>query len=168
MRALLIDAQGAGVDGRAFVEWIPAGLRAVAGILEARGIEYDIIFVERFLEDPGVLKGYDVVMATGMSSDFEMIRAAGRRVKEAGRPFLVGGPVTFDPEAVVREAGADIAVIGEGERSFAFLLDAGLKDGVLPDTGVLREVDGIAYPGGEGVVARMPAGYLSKEELERF
>ncbi|MFQ5800115.1 MAG: B12-binding domain-containing radical SAM protein [Candidatus Hydrothermarchaeales archaeon] len=168
MRAILIDAQGAGSVGRAVVEWIPAGLRAIAGILEDRGIEYDLALVEEFLKNPA-LTDYDVAMITGMSSDFEMIRTAGERIKGLNRPFVVGGPVTFDPCMIINHAKADIAIIGEGEKSFSGLLDEGLKDGAIPEEESLKEIGGIAFKDKDGTVnVKMPSHYLTKAELSRF
>lgn len=169
MRALLIDAQGAGSVGRAVVEWIPAGLRAVAGILEDRGIEYGLALAEEFLKNPGALTDYDAAMITGMSSDIEMIRMAGERISGAGKPFVVGGPVTFDPRSVITNAKADIAIIGEGEKSFSGLLDEGLKDGAIPEEESLKRIEGIAFKDKGGRVnVKAPSRYLTKAELSRF
>jgi radical SAM superfamily enzyme YgiQ (UPF0313 family) len=169
MPALLIDAQGAGSVGRAVVEWIPAGLRRVAGILENFEIEYDVLLVEDFLQNPGVVKDYNVVLITGMSSDFELIKAAGEKVREAGKPLVIGGPAAFEPQEVLNRAKADIAIIGEGEVSFSKLLSNGLTDGCIPEADVLEDIEGVAFKNTTGLVqVNKPTRYLSKTELSSF
>jgi len=169
MRALLIDAQGAGSVGRAVLEWIPAGLRAIAGILESFNCEYELLSAESFLRRPELARDCDIAFASAMSSDFEAVRWVGERLSELSMPFILGGPVTFEPERAVLEAKAEIAVIGEGESACTKLMELGLKDGVVPESAALEHVEGIAYRDGSGK-ARVSRGsrYLSKEELNRF
>jgi radical SAM superfamily enzyme YgiQ (UPF0313 family) len=169
MQALLIDAQGAGSVGRAVVEWIPAGLRSVAGILEDFEIEYDVALVEDFLRNPGEVNDYNLVLITGMSSDFELIKEAGVKVSEAGKPLVIGGPVAFEPQMVLTNAMADIAIMGEGEVSFSKLLSKGLNDGRIPEADVLEGLEGVAFRNSTGLVqANQPRRYLSKKELSGF
>jgi tRNA-2-methylthio-N6-dimethylallyladenosine synthase len=50
-----------------------------------------------------------------------------------------------DPEGALRKTGADLAVIGEGERTLSELLGIGLSEGALPDESALSQIPGLAY-----------------------
>jgi radical SAM superfamily enzyme YgiQ (UPF0313 family) len=145
MKALLIDAQGAGSVGRAVVEWIPAGMRSVAGVFEEKKIEYDFAVVEDFLHSKKKFVDYESYFVSAMSSDRPAVKAASNFIKSGKKNLILGGPITFDVKSSLIELQADVAVIGEGEKSISRLLEAGLKDDALPDFDDLSRIRGIAY-----------------------
>ncbi len=164
MKFVIIDANGAGETGRAIVEWVPASVRSIAGVLESFEIDYEGALVEGF--SPNKYKG-DCYLITGMSSDLPMMKKAVSMIK--GRHLIVGGPAAFDPILVFDTLNPDIAVIGEGEKTLSLLLEMGLKDGVIPDEASLSEIDGVAFRSKiHDVEIRHQKEYLSKEELEGY
>lgn len=164
MKFVLIDANGAGETGRAIVEWVPASVRSIAGVLERYGLDYEVAMVEDF--SPSKQEG-DCYLITGMSSDLPMMKSAAAKMGD--EPLVAGGPAAFDPKAVFDALDPDLAVIGEGEKSFSLLLEGGLKDGAIPEEYHLSGMRGIAYKSSKnGMVVRYPEGYLSKEELEYY
>jgi len=168
MNTLLIDAQGSGRVGRALVEWIPLSIRSISGILEKKGLNFDIAFVEEFLKNREKYSAYDLFLITGMSSDAQMIKRASCVIDEWKKPLVVGGSITFDPYSVLKKAKADIAIIGEGETTFLALLEAGLSEGDLPEDGVLSRLGGIAYKSDDEIKISYPKRFLSHDELNRF
>ncbi len=164
MKFIIIDANGAGETGRAIVEWVPASVRSIGGVLESHNVEYEVVLVEDF--SPTKHEG-DCYLITGMSSDFPMMKRAASKIRNG--PLVVGGPVTFDPKRVFDALNLDVAVIGEGERTLSLLLENGLKDGSIPEDSSLLDIDGIAYKSEKnGIIIRYPDGFLSKEELEGY
>ncbi len=163
MKFALVDANGAGETGRAVVEWVPASVRCIAGVLEAKGLDCEVILVEDIVSCVDA----DCYLMTGMSSDIPAMRRAAELIDD--KPLVVGGPVAFNPSIVFKEIDPDIAVIGEGERPLSMLLDGGLKDGEIPDEQYLSGVEGIAYRDEKkGVRVNPPSGYMAKEEWERY
>lgn len=161
MKFILIDANGAGETGRAIVEWVPASVRSICGVLEKYNIDYEVALVEDF--SPEIHAG-DCYLITGMSSDLPMMRRAASSIND--EPLIVGGPATFDPLGVFDVLDPSIAVIGEGEKTLSLLLENGLKRGDLPEETYLSALEGIAYKTDEnGIQIQYPKGYLSKEEL---
>ena len=147
MRPLIVDALARGQGKRvATRDVIGAGPRAVAGVLETRGIKPRIALAESVLDGGVDLGGHDMLLASGMSSDLRAIRRVVLRWRaRAEGPVLIGGPVASDPERAILKAGADLCVIGEGESTLRELLDLGLGEGRLPDTEGLGKIRGIAY-----------------------
>ncbi len=169
MRALLVDAQGAGSVGRAFVEWIPAGIRSIGGVLEQKKVSFDLAVIEEFLKSPRDYEDYDIYFLSAMTSDLPLIDRASRIIKDVKRPLILGGPITFDVTASLKILNGDVAVIGEGERALTHLLDLGLLDGEIPGEEELLKVEGVAYLDKKGHIRKNPSeGYLTKKELNRL
>lgn len=155
--------------GRALAEWIPASVRVMSGILEDQNVDFDVVLVEEFLKGPQRYREYDTFLATGMSSDMEMIKKAGNLINDWGNIFIIGGPITFDPTSVFEEIKPDVAIIGEGEKTFLKLLELGLGDGELPDEETLSNLDGLSFKTKDGETrSNFPKRFLSKEELSQF
>lgn len=169
MNILLIDAQGAGTSGRAIVEWIPAGLRNIGGILEQKKTDYDLAVVEEFIKNPEKYRDYKAFFISAMSSDLPMVKLTSDIINVWKKPIILGGPITFDINCVFNKLNADIAVIGEGERAVIKLLELGLKDGEIPNQETLSTVKGIAYQSQDKEIKVNPQdGYLTKEELNKI
>jgi len=165
MSILIIDAQAAGSAGREIVEWISAGIRVVAGILEEENREYELALVEDFVKNSGRYKDFNAFLISGMSSDATFIKKACNIIKEWKKPLIIGGPITFDAELAINELGANVAILGEGERVFKKLLEKGLAEGIIPENAELGEIESIAYKKKGEIVKNKANGYLTKDEL---
>ncbi len=166
MRPLIVDALASGQGKRmATRDIIGAGPRAVAGVMERRGIKPRIALAESILDGDVNISRHDALLASGMSSDLGAIRRIVLRWRSrAEGPALIGGPVASDPERAILKAGADLCVIGEGESTLEELLDLGLEEGRLPDTEGLLNIRGIAYLDG-GVVRVNPLRPMMRREV---
>jgi len=151
VKPLIVDAlaSGKGVKHSTH-DVIGAGPRAVAGVLEAKGLDTDIQPVEQFLKEGPRSEAYDVLFISGMTSDMTAIRKAVKKWRKIrGGPVIIGGPAASEPIKVLRRTGGDIAITGEGEYTLAELLEGGLIDGRTPVN--LSEVKGISYVHGEEI-----------------
>jgi len=157
MKVLLVDAPfdaedvgGAKADFDAVRNVIPAlGLLYLAAVAERAGHEAAIVDCARGLPVTAVDDGVrafepDLVGFTATTPTFTSAAAAARRVRDL-RPaatLVVGGPhPSVMPEHALREGPFDIAVIGEGDATFAELL-AHLSTG---SPASLDEVAGLAF-----------------------
>ena len=166
MKVLLVDAL-ASVKGerKTTRDVIGAGPRALAGILEPRGIEVTIVEAETILNGE-FSKEFNLLLTSGMTGDIPAIRRVVSRWD--GGPALIGGPVTSDPEQALRKTKCDIAVIGEGEETLSELLDAGLSSGELPDEGSLRKIRGLAFITDNGVEMTQLRRVMPRQTFDEF
>lgn len=131
----------------------PLGLGYIAAVLEHRGCEVKIIdaaapyasYSLKRIVDAAEQFGPDLigltVTITFSRHSYNLIRELKKRLEV---PIVVGGPhVTLLPEEAL-DAGADIAVIGEGEKVLPEIMD------VLTNGRDLRSVRGIAYIDAQG------------------
>ena len=144
MKPLIVDTLASGKGTRlTTLDVIGAGPRTVAGVLEKLGIDPIITPVERFLKGKIEVQNYDVILISGMTSD---IPAMGKTIrkwrKENKGSVIIGGPVSSEPERVLKKIGADIAITGEGEKTLSELVELGALHG---STEGLDEVLGISY-----------------------
>jgi anaerobic magnesium-protoporphyrin IX monomethyl ester cyclase len=97
-----------------------------------------------------------VVGLSGLTSEIPVIRQAAGIVRAIypDVPVVVGGPCTSaDLVTILVDGNIDVAVIGEGEQTFAELLEK--LDDLVPragDESVLRGIRGIAWCGEDGAV----------------
>jgi len=153
VKPLIVDALATGRGRRkATRDVIGAGPRAVAGVLEQRGLSPRIAVAEAVLEGRMESRGYGVLFVSGMTSDLSAVRRVVHKWKAVSTaPVVVGGPLSSDPEDALVKARGDLAVIGEGERTLEELLDLGLDRGRLPSNEELAGVLGVAYLDGDAV-----------------
>ncbi len=112
-RALVVDAlaRGSKLKRVVTVDVIGAGPRAVAALLESRGLRADLVPAEAVAEDPSILAGYDVLMVSAMTSDEGSAAAIAREWRRrSGGPAVLGGPVTADPTSVARPASMSLGL----------------------------------------------------------
>ena len=164
---LIIDTLASGKGVRLSTrDVIGAGPRAVAGVLESKGFQPDILPVEEFLgNNPDPI--HDALFISGMTSDLQAIQKVVRkwRRKKTGT-IVIGGPAASEPERVLKRTGGDIAVTGEGEYTILDLIDAGLFDeGVLDDLGGIR---GISYRKGKQVFVNPLRPVAPKKVFKEF
>ncbi len=159
MRILLVRSKP---DYRDVIVESPNGLAYVGAMAERMNHEVEILdlLLERRQEDAdrrlkAVLgaKRYDLVGITAMTPDYDSAAWAARLIKESHPrlPIVFGGQhATGKAEEVAAQDACDYVVRGEGEQTFAELievLDAGKDPG---------EVDGLAYKRNGAVVKTPP------------
>ena len=143
MKPLIVDTLASGKGTRLTTrDVIGAGPRTVAGVLEKHGLNPEIIPVEKYLKGKKTTD-HDVLLVSGMTPDLSAIQRTIRKWRKNSKgSVIVGGPASSEPERVLRKTGADIAVIGEGEKTITQLLNEGAFEG---DMGSLGDIRGISY-----------------------
>lgn len=134
--------------------YLPLGLGFIAGVLKRVGVTVKIIdcYLDKFSADEvvGLCKGEDPIFV-GISVNIASAVSAcelSRVLKKNGMNVVIGGPqVTVFPEKIMRESGADVGIIGEGEKTVLEITDyySGIK-------GDLDSIKGIAINNGNGCV----------------
>ncbi len=148
---------------------IGAGPRAVAGVLEQWGFEPRIAIAEAVLSGQIELQDYDVLLVSGMSSDYLAVRRVISKWKAASRgPVVVGGPISSGLEDALLKAKGDLAIIGEAEHTFGELLNMGLDCGRLPSSEKLSQMLGIAYLDGAAVRMKGLRPVMRREAYDRM
>lgn len=167
MNPLIVDALGSGRGGRrATLDAIGAGPRAVAGVLERRGFRPRIVTAEDFLEGLIDLSGFDLMLISAMTVDQPTVRRIASRWRRSNPESLLilGGPIASDPWVLLR-VGADVAVIGEGEKTLEELLNL-LSEDRLQDG--LSDVRGVAYRMGDMVRVNLLRPVMSRVEYDSY
>lgn len=120
------------------------GLPILGAILKARGADVTIYCQDFHPIDYADVLASDLVgISTTTSTAPEAYRIA-RRVREAGIPVVIGGThVTFMPDEAL--AHADFCVRGEGEETFAELIDA------LEAGSGFASIKGLSYKQGDEI-----------------
>ncbi len=167
-RILLVDALARGSGARrATLDVVGAGPRLVAGILESRGVRVDLLPLEEVLSDPWILGGYDVLLASGMSSDKPgMSKLARLWAKVGGGPLVAGGPVSTEYGKLL-DYGYSLIVYGEGERQLEALAPH-ISRARLPGPEELMGIKGVAFRSGKMPVFTGHPGFLGRSELNRY
>lgn len=104
-------------------------------------------------EEPEELIEYkpDIIGISSYSINYDIAKSLGKRFREElGVPVILGGchistlPETFD-------RSFDVAVLGEGEKTFVRLIDTFARDGkLIPEK--LKKIRGLLYYDGDEVV----------------
>ena len=166
MNTLIVDALASGKGERKTTkDALGAGPRAIAGILISKGINVRVVESERISKN-FPFSEYDCLLLSGMSMDLPSIREIITNWHNG--PVLIGGPVTAEPEKALLKSGADIAVIGEGEKTLEELIYAGLKSGIIPPLEDLRKIRGIAYFHGKNVEFNALRPVLHRSEYNKY
>ena len=167
VKPLIVDALASGKGKRrSTLDVIGAGPRTVAGVLEAQGLEPDIIEVEKYLTS-STSRNYDELFISGMTSDLPAIQRTVRKWrKNIDGPVIIGGPAASEPERVLTRTGGDIAVIGEGEYTLLEIINKGLVEGQIPEK--IEDIRGISYRIGKQVYINPLRPVQSKKVLEEF
>lgn len=163
----------------------PLGIGYLSSYLRKHGSEVRII--DALNEDLAneeivrLCRGAEVVGINCMSAYFAQTIELSQALKKAGKTVVLGGPhATALPEMSLREAGADFAVVGEGEITTQELVEAlprketGHVPGVFTLTGqefhrreLVEDLDTLPVPDWEQMDPRLckraPHGGLVKE-----
>ncbi|MBS7619288.1 B12-binding domain-containing radical SAM protein [Candidatus Bathyarchaeota archaeon] len=147
MNPLIVDANavGAGVK-HATLDVIGSGPRAIAGVLEKRGVEAHIKTAEEALKRTENFSGCDLLLVSGMTSDLPAVkRLVSKWRKHSKGLVLVGGPISSNPRDALVKAGGDIAVIGEAEETLIELIDTRVLESESPLKESLKNIRGVSY-----------------------
>jgi radical SAM superfamily enzyme YgiQ (UPF0313 family) len=135
--------------------------------MEGQGLECRIVRAEELLSSWKKWKSFEHLTISAMSMDIPAVKRIAknwRRLHTAGR-ILIGGPIAFEANRLLRETRADALVIGEGEGTLEELIREGFFSGNID----LSSVDGIAYRENGRTVTTKRRPYISENELsERF
>ena len=167
MRPLIVDALGAGRSGRvATIDALGSGPRAVAGILERKGMEPKIRTAGEALRDHRQVQEYDVLLISAMTVDLPSVKRLVRywRRTHKDKNVIVGGPISSSPDDALMKAGADLAVIGESERTLQEVLDRD-PDLALKDH---ESIPGTAYHFRGGIVVNPLRPPMSRTEYDSY
>lgn len=147
----------------------PLGLLYISSHLKERGFEpelFDSTFQSRAAFDAHVARARPPVV--GIYCNMMTRRNAVSMIpacRAAGARVVVGGP---DPASYAEEylaAGADVVVIGEGERTLEELIPHLARSGPAG----MREIQGIVYREDGGAVVRtLPRPYLKELDAQPF
>jgi radical SAM superfamily enzyme YgiQ (UPF0313 family) len=167
-RVLIVDALSAGSGHRTSSrDSIGCGPRAVAGVFEKHGIQCAIRRVEEILPKKGTLKRFDHLAVSAMTMDqiaVQKMVKLWRQYRQQGR-VLLGGPITADPDNILKQIQPDVLIIGEGEAT----LDELLESNFLEKDIALADIQGIAYLESDRPKITKKRDLISTQELsERF
>ena len=112
MRPFIVDALNSG-KGKILSskDVIGVGPRTVAGILESFGLKPRIALVEAILEGHLDFREYDLMLASGMTSDITAIRRVVSKWKsKSDLPVLIGGPIASDPARALKKTRAETGI----------------------------------------------------------
>ena len=163
-QVLIVDALSAGKGTRTSSrDSIGCGPRTVAGVMEGVGLECRIVRAEELLSGWDKWKSFEHLAISAMSMDTPAVKRIAknwRRLHRACR-ILIGGPIAFEVDKILRETPADALVIGEGEATLKELI----QEGFFNEDIDLSSVDGIAYRVNGRTVTTKQREYISENEL---
>jgi anaerobic magnesium-protoporphyrin IX monomethyl ester cyclase len=133
----------------------PLGLLYLSSHLKGKGIRVGIFDgTFRTIEDFAATLDRDRPPIVGIAVNLMTKRNALRMVaiaKRRGAKVVIGGPDPPHHAASYLEAGADVVVIGEGERTLEELVDA-----LRSPAADLSAIHGIVFRAGDGTIVRTP------------
>lgn len=163
-RVLIVDALSAGKGTRTSSrDSIGCGPRTIAGVMQREGLECRIVRAEELISGLRKWKAFENLAISAMTMDTPAVRTIAknwRRLHRAGR-ILIGGPIAFEAEKILRKTQADALVIGEGEGTLKELVHQGFFGEKID----LSSIDGIAYRENGRTITTKQREYISEEEL---
>lgn len=127
MKVLVIDALArAGGKRYSTFDVVGAGPRVVAGIIKNAGFETDLKAYELVIDQPWLLKKYDIILLSAMSSDKGALSKLLDLIESINYKgtLIVGGPVSFEyKDLLSRFQRIDYVLIGEAEIPLPRFLD---------------------------------------------
>jgi len=141
---LVIDALARAIGKRySTFDVVGAGPRVVAGILEDFE-ETALLPCESVISNIELVKKFDAIFISAMSSDYEALRRLVMKIKEARfrGPIVVGGPISFEYSRVLSELPVDFVVIGEAEIPLKYLVNCFKSKG---DESCLEKTPALAF-----------------------
>jgi radical SAM superfamily enzyme YgiQ (UPF0313 family) len=145
-------------DNDSYIHWFPQGLAYIAAVLTQEGYEVEIYnqdvhhYPDEHLTSFLNQNKFDIIGVSIIAGYYQYkkllnISRAIEKSKQRPEHFILGGhgPAP-EPEYFLRKTGADVAVIGEGEKTVLELFDA------FENHKSLEDIKGIAYRNGKDVL----------------
>lgn len=140
----------------------PLGLGYISSYLESKGYATEIIDgLNLALSNEDIVErcaGADIIGISCMSAYFSEVTDLARKLKDKGFKVVIGGPhASALPELTLQETDADYVIAGEGEVSFAELLEKGetsdslsgvigRSDKNLKKSELIKDLDSLPFP----------------------
>ena len=146
---------------------MPLSILALAPELEKRG--YSVVLIDERIDRHALSKleaSLDRALCVGISSmtgyQIQGGIAAAKRVRQRSDvPVVWGGwHVSLLPEESIKSPHVDILVRGQGEKTFAALVQA------IEEKGNLKEIPGITFKNGEEIFSTPDPAIISLDELD--
>jgi len=142
-RILVVDALSAGTGiRRSSRDSIGCGPRTVCGVLEKHNLDCKIARIEDVLGKKALLRKFDHLAISAMTMDIPVV---GKLCKlwhgsrNLGK-IILGGPITSDL-SILKDAGVDLLVIGEGEATVEELILRGYFEDMID----VSDIHGCAF-----------------------
>ncbi len=168
MKAVIVDCLGRTVEGRrSTVDVIGAGPRRVAGVLEKLGLTVSLVPFELFVRELSKYKKYDVVLASAMSSDINVVKHLSSTWHRT--TTILGGPVAAGCIEKKTLYGYTLAVLGEGEKTLEELFNRQVvfEEGVKIDD--LPNIRGIIFKRSDGKICFTGfREFLTRSEIDNY
>jgi len=151
MKILFVDA----IDPASSLQrgFRPLGLGYLAAVVKRKFGDEAVRFrlaIEN-VEDAVAEFSPHVVAITSTSQNFDIARAHAAVAKNAGATVMIGGyHISMMPECLSPDM--DVGIMREGEETFVELVSAYLEHDGLKEPEVLRDISGIVFHEGDGVV----------------
>lgn len=160
-------------DNDSYIHWFPQGLAYIAAVLRNEGHQVTIYNQDKFHYPDTHLTSYldenkfDMVgvgVIAGYYQYAKLLNISDAINKSKNRPFYVIGGHGPSPEPAffLKKTGADVVVIGEGERTIVELAET------ITYNRPLSGVDGIAYREGEKVIVNRRRGLIGNIDVLPF
>ncbi|HUU79650.1 MAG TPA: radical SAM protein [candidate division Zixibacteria bacterium] len=162
----IVDATGADKGRRRFTrDAIGCGPRSIAGVVEQLGIDSKIFLAEEILSK-GFTEEFDLLFISAMSMDKIAVE---KLVKFWRKNFhgkiVLGGPITSEPEQILKSTKVDIIVVGEGEITVKELISSN----AFNVNTKLENILGIGYIHSDGnIKINNFRQYSSREQFRSF
>ena len=87
--------------------------------------------------------------------------------RENNGHVILGGPIASDPKTALRRTRADIAVIGEGEKTVEKLCEVGLLEGNFSHD-ELYNIRGLSYQNNNEICVTQLRPFMAREEYDQY
>lgn len=167
MKAVIIDCLGRG-EGKRYstIDVVGIGPRIIAGVLEKYDVYYKLFVGEEVIIDPKILQGYDLLLISAMVGDEGCVK----RVLNSWRKYsngysIIGGPITLDKK-IFRNLDFDLAVVGEGEQVFDYILNLMLNNEFSYKR--LTKIKGLLFKYRKKIIFTGIADNLPREIMDKY
>jgi anaerobic magnesium-protoporphyrin IX monomethyl ester cyclase len=152
-------------------KFLPVGIASVMTFVNEAGYDFDVLDIDindyddAYVENYVATKKYDVILTGSIVTHYRWMKWLVSIVKKYHpmTKVIVGNSVAGSiPELFLRNSGADVAIIGEGEYSCLEVLDA------YRDSKSLKDIRNIAFIDDQGIFVKTqkrPAGKIDEIPL---
>ncbi len=169
MRTLVIDLL-ARAYGRRYTthDVVGAGPRLITGVLQYIGLRTDLRTYEYVVKTPHVLKDYDIVFLSAMSSDKGALNNIVKlidRYNPSSIKFL-GGPISLEYYEVLKHYSIDYIVVGEAENTLKTLFNKYSREVLEKEFKTISTVKGLAFKSNNSIVFTGFPPYTDYRDLD--